>query len=205
MRIFAVVLVCASLAGAQESPLSVVAKVERMSDSLVAYANFLLDHNQEPTDSNLKAKVFEMLSSSFTGEALDACKRGVDQGLLKGWALANTDDFDWALPIYPTEFKKREVISNNNQEAVVEYRGQTLETFVLPEDNLPSNVEKLYVSFEVVNPPLDQFLQESNFSGDTFYHVKTDCKMTLRLIKTATGWKISNLQRNMKSKMISEG
>lgn len=206
MRVFSALLFLAAVAVAQDSPLSAVYRLERMPDELIAYADNLVANNQEPTDKLLRQKVFQMFEASLTGGLLAEAKQEVDSGLSKGWALANTGAFDWAFPLFPHRISAAKIVSDDGQEAVVEYQSRSLNTLVLAEDSISQELKGIYQDWRVTSPPLKQLLSEAKISGDFVYHVRSEYLVKFRLKKTVLGWRVVDWEESLiGSQVLAEG
>jgi hypothetical protein len=206
MRAFSVVLIVAALSFAQESPLSAVAKLEKMPYAIMAYGDSLDIESDKAANELLRQRLFQMFDSSLAGEALTEAKQDVDDGLAKGWTIANTNAFDWVFPHFPHRVSAAKVVSNNGLEAVVEYRSRFLNTLVLEEDSISQELKGIYQDFRVTSPPLKQLLSEAKISGDFVYHVRSDCLATFYLKKTPAGWRVVDWEESIVgSQMLAEG
>jgi hypothetical protein len=182
---------------AQESPLSVVKKLEVMPDELVSYAKGLMKKDVEPTDEMLEKKVYSMLEASFSGSALLVAKQNVREGLSKGWPLANTDDFYWAFPMPSPLFGSARVLSSDDSSAVIEYDGGVMDTYIVLEEEAPLA--------ELVSCQEQEYLTGID-AGDQVLHAKADYRATIRLAKTSVGWRIVDFKEFFSNKMVvSEG
>ncbi len=176
----------------QDSPLSVVKKLEAMPDELVSYAQDLIEKNIEPTNEMLEKKVYSMLEGSLSGSALLAAKQNVREGLSKGWPLANTDDFYWAFPMPSPLFGSARVLSSDDSSAVIEYRGGVIDTYIILTGDRPL-------------PELAAWQEQEGSSihiQDPVVHAKANYRATMRLRRTSTGWRVTDLKDSFSNKMV---
>lgn len=162
----------------QSSPDSALLQLRGLSDELVSYAQDLSEKGVEITDQMLRQKVFAMFDSIMVGEALDSCKTWLDDGLERGWVLANTDDFEWALP-WPASGKIAVRCVTRKPEEIL-YRCSWSPIF--------------YVSRGL------SFLEDSGkgellILGTVSRESLKTKNMSIRLLKTSSGWKIGEVQR----------
>jgi hypothetical protein len=173
----------------QSSPDSVLLQLRGLSDELVSYAQDLSEKGVEITDQMLRQKVFAMFDSIMVGEALDSCKAWLDDGLERGWVLANTDDFEWALP-WPASGKIAVRCVTRKPEEIL-YRCSWSPIFYVRRFYLEDSGEGELLILGTVSR---ESLKMPN--------------MSIRLLKTSSGWKIGEVQRahcEAKSQLANKG